>query len=72
MSQTGYKNPNRVDSFIWLLRVKSSHSLVFDPRKLFENGQFNAVPTMIGMTKDEGLLRSHAFYENADLFNYFL
>jgi len=41
------------------------------PRKLFENGQFNAVPTMIGMTKDEGLLRSHAFYENTDLFNYF-
>jgi len=41
------------------------------PRTIFENGQFNAVPTMIGMTKDEGLLRSHAFYENTDLFNYF-
>ena len=41
------------------------------PRKVFETGQFNVVPTMIGITKDEGLLRSHAFYENSDLFNYF-
>ena len=50
----------------------STHSFTnSNPRTIFENGQFNVVPTMIGMTKDEGLLRSHAFYENTDLFNYF-
>ena len=25
------------------------------PRKIFETGQFNKVPTMIGFTKDEGI-----------------
>ena len=36
------------------------------PRKILEDGNFNAVPTMIGMTKDEGLLVSSAFYKNPE------
>ena len=36
------------------------------PRKVFEDGEFTAVPTMIGVTKDEGLLQSAWFYNNPD------
>ena len=66
----GYNFP-----LVWI--PYDDHGLVSDPffsqhpRKIFEKGQFNAVPTMIGMTRDEGLLRSHAFYQNKDLFEYF-
>lgn len=53
------------------------HALVTDPffadhpRKIFEKGLFNQVPTMIGVTKDEGIINSGPLLANPDLFNYF-
>ena len=41
------------------------------PRKIFESGEFNVVPTMIGLTKDEGLYASNYFYKNHDKFREF-
>ena len=42
-----------------------------DPRKIFEDGTFNVVPTMIGLTKDEGILSSSGFYNNPERFREF-
>ena len=42
-----------------------------DPRKVFEDGTFNVVPTMIGLTKDEGILTSSWFYNNPERFREF-
>ena len=41
------------------------------PKKVFEEGKFNKVPTMIGMTKDEGILGSAWFYNNLEKFRDF-
>ena len=41
------------------------------PRDIFEDGEFTAVPTMIGTTKDEGLLQAAWFYNNPDKINKF-
>ena len=38
------------------------------PRDIFTTGQFNVVPTMIGATRDEGLLSSAQYLANPDLF----
>ena len=42
-----------------------------DPKKIFEDGTFNVVPTMIGLTKDEGILTSSWFYNNPERFREF-
>ena len=38
---------------------------------MFESGDFNAVPTMIGLTKDEGIYASNYFFKNQDKFRQF-
>lgn len=43
-----------------------------NPRRLFERGQFNSVPTMIGITKDEGLIQSTQFLKHPELFHNFM
>ena len=42
-----------------------------DAVKVIEDGNFNVVPTMIGLTKDEGILGSAWFYNNLDKFREF-
>ena len=55
---------------IWM--PYDDHDLLKDPfftkhpRKVFEDEEFTAVPSMIGVTKDEGLLQSAWFYNNPD------
>ena len=39
--------------------------------KVIEEGNFNVVPTMIGLTKDEGILGSAWFLKNPDKFKEF-
>ena len=41
------------------------------PRKIFEDGDFNIVPTMIGLTKDDGIMQSITMYKNPDKFREF-
>ena len=41
------------------------------PKDIFRNGEFNVVPTMIGVVKDEGILQSAALDLDPNLFNYF-
>merc|ERR1719461_351876 len=40
------------------------------PTKLIERGEYNHVPIMIGVTKDEGLLQMVQFVINPDLYFY--
>ena len=42
-----------------------------NPLNTFKNGKFNVVPTMIGLTKDEGLLQGQAFFKDETLFERF-
>ena len=42
-----------------------------DPKEVFEDGKFNVVPTMIGLTKDEGILGSAWFYNSPERFREF-
>lgn len=41
------------------------------PRKIFEKGQFNKVPVMIGNAKDEGYLQAGFFHKDPSLFQKF-
>ena len=42
-----------------------------DAVKVIEEGNFNVVPTMIGLTKDEGILGSAWFLKNPNKFKEF-
>lgn len=53
------------------------HDLVSDPffadspRKIFEKGLFIQVPTIVGATRDEGILNSGPLLANPELLSYF-